>query len=140
MKTRSARIWHSWRSLPRWVQAWVGFILIPANALPFFLLDTWSGRAAALAAVFVVVTNLPIMWVESGMSRAMSLPHLLAWIPLELALLLRLSGAVGTVPPVQGEVALAVLLLIVNGMSVAFDMLDSWRWLRGERDIPGHAS
>lgn len=139
MRTRLAQIWHSFRSLPGWVQGWVGLILIPANVLPFFLLDSWSGRAAALAALFVVATNVPIMWVASGMSRAMSLPHLLAWIPLETALALRLSNLVGTVPPTSGEVALAVLLLIVNGVSLVFDMLDSWRWLRGERDIPGRA-
>ncbi|HEY8585673.1 MAG TPA: hypothetical protein VIL60_02980 [Rhodanobacter sp.] len=139
MRARPARIWDSFRSLPRWVQAWVGLILIPANVLPFFLLDSWSGRAAALAALFVVATNVPIMWAASGVSRAMSLPHLLAWIPLEIALVLRLSNLVGTVPPTEAEVALAVLLLIVNGVSLVFDVLDSWRWMRGERDIPGNA-
>lgn len=138
MNTRPARIWHSFRSLPGWVQAWVGFILIPANVLPFFLLNSWSGRAAALAALFVVATNVPITWAASGMSRAMSLPHLLAWIPLEIVLALRLSGAFGAVPPTGAEIALAILLLIVNGVSLVFDLLDSWRWLRGERDIPGH--
>lgn len=119
------------------MQVWVGCILIPANVLPFFLLDSWSGRAAALAALFVVATNVPIMWAASGMSRAMSLPHLLAWIPLEVALAMRLSGAVGALPAGQAEIALAVVLLIVNGVSLVFDMLDSWRWLRVERDMPG---
>ncbi len=138
MKSRPARIWHSYRSLPGWVQAWVGLMLIPANALPFFLLDSWSGRAAALAALLVVVTNVPIIWAASGMSRAMSLPHLLAWTPLEVALALRLSGVFGAVSPTKAEIVLAVLLLVVNGVSLVFDMLDSWRWLRGERDIPGH--
>lgn len=137
MSTRTALIWHSFRSLPGWVQVWVGCILIPANVLPFFLLDSWSGRAAALAALFVVATNVPIMWAASGMSRAMSLPHLLAWIPLEVALAMRLSGAVGALPAGQAEIALAVVLLIVNGVSLVFDMLDSWRWLRVERDMPG---
>jgi hypothetical protein len=139
MRTRPSHIWHSFRSLPGWVQLWVGGILIPVNALPFFLLDSWSGRAAALAALFVVVTNVPIMWAAAGMSRAMSLPHLLAWMPLEVALALRLSGVVGAVSAGRTEVALAIMLLVVNGVSLLFDMLDSWRWLRGERDIPGHA-
>lgn len=93
-----------------------------------------------MAALFVVLTNLPIMWAASGMSRAMSLPHLLAWIPLEITLFLRLSGALGVVPPTPGEVALAVLLLLVNGVSLGFDSLDAWRWLRGERNIPGQVS
>lgn len=137
MKARLARIRDSFRSLPAWVQVWVGLVLIPINVLPFFLLDTWSGRAGAVAALFVVATNVPIMWAAAGMSRAMSLPHLLAWIPLEIALALRLAGAAGGLPPTTAELALAVALLVVNGISLGFDTLDSWRWLRGERDAPG---
>ncbi len=140
MNHRSAKIWRSYRSLPRWVQVWVGFVLIPVNVLPFLLLDTWSGRAGAAAALFVVATNLPIMWLAGGMSRAMSLPHLLAWVPLEIALALRLSGAAGNLPPSTAEMALAIALLLVNGISLAFDALDSWRWLRGRRDVPGTAA
>lgn len=140
MKTRPALIWHSYRNLPAWVQVWVGFVLIPANVLPFFLLDSWSGRAAAVAALFVVITNVPIMWAAAGMSRAMSMPHLLAWIPLEIALVLRIFGAAGSLPPSTTEMTLAIVLLIVNGISLLFDTIDSWRWLRGQRDIPGRAT
>ncbi|MDE2155174.1 MAG: hypothetical protein KGJ32_04660 [Xanthomonadaceae bacterium] len=140
MSARQARIWRSWRSLPGWVQVWVGLILVPVNVLPFFFLDTWSGRAGALAALVVVATNLPIMWVAAGMTRAMSLPHLLAWIPLQIGLLLRVAGKVGAAPPSRAEAVLAVLLLVVNGISLVFDVLDSWRWLKGEREVPGAAA
>lgn len=140
METRSAQIWHSYRSLPGWVQVWVGFVLIPANVLPFFLLDTWSGRAGAVAALLVVVTNVPIMWAAGGMSRAMSLPHLLAWIPLEIALALRVCAAVGSLPPSTVELALAIALLLVNGISLVFDAIDSWRWLKGQGHVPGSAA
>ncbi len=140
MKTRSARIWYSFRSLPGWVQVWVGCVLIPVNVMPFFLLDTWSGRAGAAAALLVVATNVPIMWAAAGMSRAMSLPHLLAWIPLEIALALRVSGAVGSLPPATTELALALVLLLVNGISLVFDTIDSWRWWRGRRDVPASAA
>ncbi len=140
MNTRLAQIWHSYRSLPGWVQLWVGFVLIPVNVFPFFLLDSWSGRAGAVAALFVVATNVPIMWAACGMSRAMSLPHLLAWIPLEIALALRVAGAAGSLPPSTAELTLALALLIVNGISLVFDAIDSWRWLRGQRDVPGSAA
>lgn len=140
MNRRLAKIWHSYRSLPRWVQVWVGCVLIPVNVLPFLLLDTWSGRAGAVAALLVLATNVPIMWFAGGMSRAMSLPHLLAWVPLEIALALRLSGAAGSLLPSTAEMALAIVLLSINGISLAFDALDSWRWLRGQRDIPGTAA
>ena len=118
----------------------MGFVLIPVNVLPFFLLDTWSGCAGAVAALFVVVTNVPIMWAAAGMSRAMSLPHLLAWVPLEIALALRVCGAAGSLPPSAVELALAIALLLVNGISLVFDTIDSWRWLRGQRDVPGSAA
>ena len=31
----------------------------------------------------------------------------------------------------------AILVLVVNAISLVFDLLDSWRWLRGERETPG---
>lgn len=133
MNSRPAQIWQSYRSLPGWVQLWVGVVLIPVNVLPFLWLDTWTGKAGAAAALFVVLTNVPIMWIAGGMSRAMSLPHLLAWIPLEIVLVLRVFGTALPTP----ELTLATLLLFVNGISLVFDSLDSWRWWRGERDIPG---
>lgn len=136
---RLGQIWRSWRSLPRWVQIWVGAILVPVNALSFALLDHWAGRAAALAALAVVATNLPIMWFERGMSRLMALPHLLVWGPLELLLVLRLCGELGPMPLPGTERVFIVVLLAVNGISLAFDALDTWRWLRGERAVPGRA-
>jgi hypothetical protein len=127
-KNRPAKIWHSHRSPPpSWVQVWVGFVRIPANVLPFFLLDCWSGRAGAVTALFVVITNVHIMWAATGMSRAMSMPHLLAWIPLEIALVLRAFGATGSLPPSSTEMALAIVWLIDSGISLVFDAIDSGR-------------
>ena len=31
-----------------------------------------------------------------------------------------------------------LLVLVVNGISLVFDTLDTLRWLRGEREVPGH--
>lgn len=136
---RSLAIWKSFRSLPLWVQLWVAGILTPVNAAPFFLLDTWLGMAGAIAAAFVVATNLPIMWWAGGMTRLMSVPHLFAWIPLQIAIPLRLSGAIGAGPVGDAEFWLGVALFVVNGISLSFDLLDSWRWLRGEREVAGAA-
>ena len=133
-----AQIWRSYRALPLWVQLWVGLILVPANAISFALLDTWAGRVAAVAALAVMATNLPIMWIERGLSRLMAVPHLLIWGPLQVALLLRWAERVGPLPLADGERAFLVLLTVVNGISLLFDALDSWRWFRGERDVPGH--
>ena len=138
MLDRILTIWRSYRSLPLWVQVWVGGILVPANAAAFALTNTPSGHWAAWAAAFVVATNVPIMWMEQGMSKLMSVPHLVAWIPLQVFLALRLTGAAGSAPLEQAEFVLALMLLVVNGISLAFDALDSLKWWRGERHVPGH--
>jgi len=136
MNERFRQSWYSFRSLPLWVQVWVGAVLIPANAASFFLLDSWSGRMAALAAVFVVATNIPIMLRERGMSKLMAMPHLLVWGPLQLALVLRLIDHARSPPVTVIEQRYAVILIVVNGASLIFDALDSWRWLRGDRAVP----
>jgi hypothetical protein len=124
----------SFQALPAWVRAWVAGVLVPVNVLPFFFLGTPTGQVAAWAAVFVAATNVPIMLQQRGMSRLMSVPHLVAWFPLVAWLALRLAG---TDPLSPAEAALAWALVIVNSLSLVFDVIDSWRWLAGERDIPG---
>lgn len=134
MTSRLSACHRSFLALPRWVQIWVGVVLVPVNALPFFFLDTPTGRVAALAAMFVVLTNLPIMLIERGMSRLMAVPHLLAWLPLLPYLAARL---VFQQPLARSEMLLAIALVVVNSTSLVFDTLDTWRWICGKRDIPG---
>lgn len=130
---RGRLIWRSFTSLPLWVQVWVALILVPSNALAFLMLDTLAGQWTALAALFVVITNLPIMFAYCGMNRAMSIPHLIAWVPLQIALALRLAGGV----PGTTETAFIVIILLINGLSLVFDTIDSVRWFAGERETPG---
>lgn len=98
-----------------------------------FLLDTPTGRYAGLAALFVIATNIPIMYVAEGMSKLLSVPHLIAWIPLVMYLLLSLLG---NTPMEAGEAFYAAILLVVNGVSLLFDAKDSWAWIRGDRGVP----
>jgi hypothetical protein len=134
MKQRMRDVWHSFRALPAWVQWWLAAVLVPVNAAPFFFLDTMTGQAGALASVIVIAGNVPLMLAQRGMSRLLSIPHLLAWIPLTALLAARLLVVddIGT-----AETALAATLLTVNAISLAFDTLDAWRWLCGQRDVAG---
>jgi hypothetical protein len=91
---------------------------------------------AALAAAFVVATNIPIMLVERGMSKLMAIPHLFAWGPLMVFLVLRLWDHSITPQIAPLEQAYAVVLITVNCISLVFDAVDSWRWLKGDRAVP----
>jgi len=35
------------------------------------------------------------------------------------------------------EWVFGIILFVINGISLVFDVVDSWRWLRGEREVPG---
>ncbi len=128
-------ILHSFRSLPTWVQLWVGLLII-VNSGWVALLDTPTGMATAIAAAVVMLTNGPLTYYYGGMNRALSIPHLLAWIPLQAYLIHHLYQQQGiAIAPV--EYAYGVSVLVVNGISLIFDVIDSWRWLAGERATPG---
>ncbi len=137
MMDRMNDIWRSLRSLPAWVQIWVVGILVPVNVLPFFLLDTRVGMAAALAALFVAATNGPLMWIYRGMNKVLSIPHLIAWAPLEIYLLMLLADSGFRAEAGDVELGLAVLLLTINGISLVFDVIDSAKWMAGDRATPG---
>ncbi|MEO8748068.1 MAG: hypothetical protein ABI379_10515 [Rhodanobacter sp.] len=44
---------------------------------------------------------------------------------------MRVSGAAGSLLPSAIELVLANALLLVNGISLVFDAIDSRRWLKG---------
>lgn len=127
----------SFRALPTWVQVWVAGVLVPVNAAPFALFWTDTGQMGMVSSLLILASNVPIMLHARGMSRLMSVPHLLIWGPLCVWIGLRLheGAAMGAV-----EHALELALFAANGVSLLFDVADSWRWWRGERDVPGSAS
>ncbi len=137
MKQRLIQCWHSFRTLPTWVQIWVGGILVPVNALAFLMLDTTAGLLTAIAAIFVLATNIPIMLLERGMSRLMAVPHLLAWYPLVWVLGSDLLAGNPDQPASSLELTFMTAVIVINSISLAFDTKDTLDWLRGKRDVPG---
>jgi hypothetical protein len=134
---RLLQCWQSFRSLPLWVQIWVAGILVPVNAAAFLMLDDTGAVWVAWAAIGVLATNVPIMLWERGMSKLMSAPHLVIWGPLQIALVLRLTGTLGAEEPGGRECLYLFIVLVVNAISLVFDALDTWRWVQGDRTIPG---
>ena len=135
---RLSALTQSFFSLPRWVIVWVLLVLIPVNTASFALFGAPSGQWAAIAWIFVMVVNTGTLFYYGGVTKSMSIPHLVAWVPLEIFLLMRLAG--GEMEPAGAEFGYAVLLAVINGISLVFDGYDSYRWLRGEREVVARGS
>ncbi len=124
-------IFQSFRRLPTWVQLWMVVVLVPVNLASLAFLGSWQGAVIAALAVGGMVPNIFIMMRERGLSNAMTLPHLVLWIPLVVLLVIWLSN--GTL---HGELAtFALLLLLIDGISLWFDIIDAVAWWRGDRAI-----
>ena len=125
-----SEIWHSYRRLPLWVQAWVSFILVPVNAASLaFLSEPWGLWLAAMA-VGAMLLNGVIMLAERGFSKLMALPHVLIWTPM-LGLVLWLLAQ--DIAPAYRTYLL--ILLAVDVVSLVFDVIDTRKWLSGDRKI-----
>ncbi|MEM9107084.1 MAG: hypothetical protein AAGC96_15630 [Pseudomonadota bacterium] len=133
MVTLVTRILRSLFSLPAWVIIWMLVLLIPANLAGLFMLDTVSGLWITLLGAGGLMVNLIPLVLNRGFSRVLAIPHLLFWLPLELILLMRiLTAEMGA-----AEWWLTVVVLVINGISLGFDIVDTRRWLQGERDVFG---
>lgn len=129
-------IWRSYRRLPLWVQIWISALLVPLNLLPlvFWLSGAPFWGAIAFLSVAGMLPNLPIMIRDRGMSKAMSLPHILFWTPLVL-ILLQVLVQRGLSAPWDGEDLTLAALLVINMISLGFDYVDALKWWRGDRAI-----
>lgn len=125
-------LWLSFRRLPLWVQVWMALVLVPVNLLSFLVLEYQAAQMVALAAVLALGSNMLLLYRYEGFSRAMALPHLVFWGPLQILLVMRVLQ---TPAPDTGEVMFIGLVLLVNGISLIFDLLDTWRWWQGERQV-----
>ncbi len=123
-------IWHSFRGLPLWVQIWVAVILVPVNLMPLFFLYQPQGVLIAALAITGMALNLPIKMAARGMSGAMALPHILFWVPLVIVVAGMLI-AKETLNPAY--VRFLWLLLIVDIISLVFDVRDAAHWMRSRK-------
>ena len=85
-RERLDRIQASCQRLPLSMRVWILLVLIPVNATGFFMLHTASGGLVALATLFVLAANGVTLWHYASVNRALALPHLIAWVPLQVAL------------------------------------------------------
>jgi hypothetical protein len=99
----------------------------------FWFLDTASGRWIAVLGATGILLNLPLVWLNGGLSKVLCITHIVFWTPLVLVLGYRLV----TVPLTGSEFHLVVAALAVNGISLLFDYYDFFDWRRGNRAVAG---
>lgn len=132
-RQRVVRIATSIRLLPLWARLWIVLVVVPVNAAGFFMLHTASGWAITIAALFVLTSNAALLWHRAGTSRLLSIPQLIAWVPLLGLLVARLVGGWGPDNLEAQEWALAVMAVMATTVTLFFGVVESWRWWHGER-------
>eukprot|EP00916_Digyalum_oweni_P020494 GHVL01034169.1.p1 GENE.GHVL01034169.1~~GHVL01034169.1.p1 ORF type:complete len:175 (+),score=5.21 GHVL01034169.1:54-578(+) len=128
------------------ISIWVTWLLL-CNIFSFVFIYDLIGWFAIGSILFILLINSIILSKYKGLCRIMGLPHLLVWIPLIALILIRLStdmipsiGGItkeGRLTP-ESNIYLflySVILLITNTISVLFDIVDTIRWFRGDREV-----
>ena len=123
-------IWASFRRLPVWVQIWVGVILVPVNMASLAFLFERDGGIVAILAIGGLLPNLFLMIKQRGLSKAMALSHVLVWMPMIFWILLRMIGGFS-----DGFMTYLIVLIIIDAISLLFDISDAVKWLRGNRAV-----
>lgn len=124
-------IWQSFLGLPTWVKVWMVLILIPVNAASArFIGDPWAWLIAALAFAGMI-PNIFILISDRGFTNRMAVPHVIFWIPLVL-ILAYLLIFFDVILPSAYDVYLK-LLLVINLISLGFDIPETRAWLRSRR-------
>lgn len=85
------QLFQSMMGLPRWVQLWLP-ILFGTNMASLGFLDQEVGRYTAFAFAIVCMFNMPMMFIQRGMTRLLAIPHF-AWFPLVVYLFGQLWAA-----------------------------------------------
>jgi len=128
MKSVLLDIWGSFRSLPLWVQIWVGMILVPVNMATIVLITEPGSYLIPVLAIGGMMPNAVLMFVERGFSKAIALSHVVLWTPLLILLAMDISA---------GSVFADYLMVLfaVDLISICFDVKDSKDWFKGDRKI-----
>ena len=128
MKSVLMDIWRSFRSMPLWVQIWVGLILVPVNMATIVLITEPCCWLIPVLAIGGMVPNAVLMFVERGFSKAMALSHVVMWVPLLVVLAMDIKA--GSI-----FANYLIVLFIVDFISICFDLKDSRDWLKGDRGV-----
>ena len=122
-------IWRSQLALPLWVSIWIWLVLVPVNFLPLLLIGRHGGWLIAVLAASGVLVNAWFILANRGFSNIMALSHLVFWPPMIVLIVVEWSQG--------GLTPLLWVLLVVDGVSLCFDIRDGWLWFKGDRAVAG---
>ena len=121
-------IWSSLVALPKGVIVWVFVILVPVNMASAVFIGVEGGLLVATLACMGILTNAGVMAYDRGFSKLMALSHLIFWPPLIVVIVTLLSRS-----PTGIFQSYLIALLVVNVVSLAFDVIDFRKWWNGDR-------
>lgn len=120
---------------PAWVGIWLNVLLLGAIVLP---LSLFIWKSTRLTALFVVlagafsVAGVMTLYDQLGYVKLLGLPHIIAWTPLVIHMWFKMkSPDVNFAPRVIMGIAIATMTI-----SLAFDYVDTIRYIAGERTPP----
>lgn len=119
--------------LPEWIRVWVIYLAIVTGGSIAILIAsrrTWDAAAAIVAANALMIPSVLWLHGELGYVRLIGAPHLVFWTPLVAFLVWRLRSRPETGHWQRAAVWMLALSLTV---SLGFDLVDTLRWLAGER-------
>lgn len=126
----------SWLGIKTWVKYWL-FALNGVFLAAFFFWPSEITKASLIAYLATMPLLLAIMIVQRGLTRLLGLGHLVAWVPLVIYLLGRVTGdAFGSRLSSESEGGLYFYTLCLLGfvtVCLAFDIYDLIRWFAGAR-------
>ena len=121
-------IWSSLVALPKGVIVWVFVILVPINMASAVFIGVKGGLLVATLACMGILPNAGVMAYDRGFSKLMALSHLIFWPPLIVVIVTLLSRS-----PTDIFQSYLIALLVVNVVSLAFDVIDFCKWWNGDR-------
>ena len=121
-------IWSSLVALPKSVIVWVFVILVPVNMASAVFIGVKGGLLVATLACMGILPNAVVMAYDRGFSKLMALSHLIFWPPLIVVIVTLLSRSSTGIFQ-----SYLIALLVVNVVSLAFDVIDFCKWWNGDR-------
>ena len=119
---------------PQWVQYWLNWMMVIIIASPILLLFQKQTRKDAIIvfiAMAISIIAVNYLFMEFGYVRLLGLGHIITWTPLAYYLFKRLRHHdINKLGRITIQILLATILI-----SLAFDYIDTIRYILGDRDI-----